>query len=155
MLNRLKRLIDSLGEEKDQRLDFADHKLAAAALLVHATMIDGSTDMAEQNKLRQLLASHYGLGADEVLELIRLAEREEKEAVDLYGFTRRISQHLAPEQRLEIIEMLWEIAFSDGVLHEFEDNLVWRVAELLHVPARDRIALKQKVQARNRAANDK
>lgn len=152
MLKRLKRLIDSFGEEQDERLDFADYKLAAAALLVHATLIDGTTDMDEQTKLRELLSHRYDLGADEVLELIRLAEREEKDAVDLYGFTRRIGRQLAPEQRLEIVEMLWEIAFSDGELHEFEDNLVWRVAELLHVPSRDRIALKQKVEARSRAA---
>lgn len=150
MLDKLRRLYDRISASEPQTLAFEDHKLAAAALLVHATHVDGRTDAVEQAKLRALLAAHYNLADDEVLQLLRLGEQQEKEAVDLYGFTRRISQQLPPAERLALIEMLWEIAYSDGTLHEFEDNLVWRVSELLHVPARERMLLRQKVEARTK-----
>jgi uncharacterized tellurite resistance protein B-like protein len=149
MLNKLKGMIERLTEPDDSaETRFSDHKLAAAALLVHATHIDGDTDLTEQDKLKDLLKNHYQLEEQDVLALIRLAEREENQAVDLYGFTRRLSQNLEPEERLKIIEMLWEVAFSDGVLHEFESNLIWRVAELMHVPSRERIRLRKEVESR-------
>ncbi len=150
MLAKLKQMIDGFTGEGtgDKQRSIDDRKLAAASLLVHATLVDGDLHPAEQHKLKELLQSNYQLTETETAELIELATREENRAVDLYGFTRRLTRELKPEERLNIIEMLWEIAYSDGVLHEFEDNLIWRVAELMHVAPRERIRLRQKVSAR-------
>lgn len=150
MLNRLKKMIDLFGddEKSSPTSQSDDHKLVAATLLVHATLVDGSLDPAEQAKLKELLQLHYELSEAEADELITLATHEENKAVDLYGFTRRLSNVLEPEERLNIIEMLWEVAYSDGILHEFEDNLIWRVSELMHVPPRERLRLRQVVKTR-------
>ena len=150
MLNRLKKMIDGLGtSQASHTLPEEDQRLAAAALLVHATLIDGHLDPAEEEKLHELLQAHYQLSEGEAIELIELAREEESRAVDLYGFTRKLTKTLEPDERLKIIEMLWEIACSDGVLNEFEENLVWRVAELMHVAPRERIRLRQMVKARS------
>lgn len=137
---------DEGTDEKPQSIE--DHQLAAAALLVHATLIDGKLAGAEQAKLKELLQSHYKLSSEETDELITHASTQEKSAVDLYGFTRRLTRELDPDERLKIVEMLWEIAYSDGVLHEFEDHLISRVSELMHVDPRERIRLRQMVKAR-------
>ena len=151
MLQRLIKIINTLAdpEPESQVLPQEDYKLAAAALLVHATLVDGNVDDSEKLKLRQLLRDHFDLNEQDVGDFIKLAEQEEQNAVDLYGFTRRVTKQLDPQGRLEIIEMLWEIAFSDGVLHEYETHLIWRVAELMHVSTHDRIRLRQLVEARH------
>ena len=123
-------------------------RLAAAALLVHATAIDGEVAPEERRKLKALLQTHFGLGDDETRRLIREAEVREHDAVDLYRFTSVLCAQLDQDGRKQIIEMLWEIAMADRVVHEFESNLVWRVAELLGVSARDRVLMRKAVASR-------
>ncbi len=95
-------------------------RLAAAALLVNATAIDGEVAPEERRKLKALLQTHFQLGDDESRRLIREAEAREQEAVDLYRFTSVLCAELDQEGRKQIVEMLWEIAMADGVVHEFE-----------------------------------
>jgi uncharacterized tellurite resistance protein B-like protein len=78
-------------------------------------------------------------------ELIDEATAAEHEAVDLYRFTSTINHKLDEDGRRHIVEMLWEVIYSDGRLNEFEDNLVWRVADLLHVSSRDRVEIRRRV----------
>ena len=124
-----------------------DHRVAAAALLVHLVSIDGMIDPSEQAKMRDVLKKRFSLSDTETGELIAVASRRDKEAVDLYRFTSVLKRELDEDGRVEIIEMMWELVFADGHIHEFEDNLVWRVAELLGVSRRDRIRMRQHVQA--------
>ena len=75
--------------------------------------------------------------------------QEESESVDLFGFTNVLCRELDQDGRKRIVEMLWEVVMADGVIHEFELNLVWRTAELLGVSTRDRVTLRQAVAARH------
>jgi len=122
-------------------------RLAAAAVLVHAMVIDGVVATEERRKLKALLQTHFGLDDDEARRLIREASRHHG-AVDLHRFTSVLCAQLDQDGRKQIIEMLWEIAMADCVVHEFESNLVWRVAELLGVSARDRELLRKTVASR-------
>jgi uncharacterized tellurite resistance protein B-like protein len=76
----------------------------------------------------------------------------EGEAVDLYHFTSVIMRSVNEAGRLRIIEMMWELVYADGQVSEFEDNVVWRAADLLGVSSRDRIDLKHSVAAKQPAA---
>ena len=73
------------------------------------------------------------------------AETADNEAVDLYGFTSVLKRRLDEAERERIVEMMWELVYADGKVHEFEDNLIWRAAELLGVSSDARIRLKQAV----------
>ena len=123
-------------------------RLAAAALLVHAVVIDGEVAAEERRKLKILLQERFALGDEETRRLMREAEAREQEAVDLYRFTGVLCAGLDQEGRQRIIEMLWEMAMADGLVHEFEANLVWRAAELLGVSTRDRVRLRKMVASR-------
>ena len=80
--------------------------------------------------------------------MIASATLAEGDAVDLYHFTSVIMRSVNEEGRRRIVEMMWELVYADGKVSEFEDNVVWRAAELLGVPSRDRIDLKHRVAAR-------
>ena len=106
----------------------------------------------EKRKLHSLLESRFKLDPGTADQLIASATLVEGEAVDLYHFTSVIMRSVDEEGRLRIVEMMWELVYADGQVTEFEDNVVWRAADLLGVSSRDRIDLKHRVAAANQPA---
>src|ERR1700754_3861453 len=135
----------------DRNFDDTGYRLAATALLVHVISLDGEPSAAEKRKLHSLIESHFGLDRGTADELIASATLVEGEAVDLYHFTSVIMRSVNEEGRLRMVEMMWELVYADGQVSEFEDNVVWRAADLLAVSSRDRIDLKHRVAARQPA----
>lgn len=121
-----------------------DPRLAAAALLVHLMDADGVRLDVEREKLSEALTRGYGLEGRDLQKFIARAETAERESVDLYAFTSVLKRHLDEQARIEFIGIMWEMVFADGDLSELEDNVVWRVAELIGVDRRDRIAMRQR-----------
>jgi uncharacterized tellurite resistance protein B-like protein len=136
----------------DKKFDDTGYRLAATALLVHVISLDGQPSAVEKRKLHSLLESHFGLDPGTADQLIASATLVEGEAVDLYHFTSVIMRSVDDQGRLRIVEMMWELVYADGEVSEFEDNVVWRAADLLAVSSRDRIELKHRVAARQAAA---
>ena len=146
MLDALQGFIRRLGVEEEVRHFSADDsRLSLAALLVHTVAIDGVVSDEERGKLREILARNFGLSGDDLDRLVEDATAADNEAVDLYRFTSVLKRSMSEDERVRVIENLWDMAFADGASHEFEENLVWRVAELLGVSPRDRIAMRRLV----------
>ena len=125
-----------------------DPRVAAAALMVHVMDADGERTPEERERVLSMLSQHFDLSASERDGIFAAGEAANREAVDLYAFTSVIKNRLDHAARVEFIEILWEIVLADGELHELEDNIVWRVAELIAVEREERIAMRRKVQAR-------
>ncbi len=147
MLTKLRKFLmksdDSNTAEK--KFDASDQQLAQAALMFHVIAADGMIHDEEKSKLRQVLQTRYGLSRSESDQLFEEAKRADREAIDLYTFTSILKRQLNKEERLELVENLWEMVFSDGEIHELEDNVVWRIAELLAIDKRDRMEMKRNV----------
>ena len=120
-------------------------RLAVAALLYHVVAVDGVVSPAERAMFTELLKRYFGLDLQSTNALVEAAETADDEAVDLYRFTSLLKQRLEAADRERIVEMMWRLVYADGAVHEFEENVVWRVAELLSVPSQVRIRLKQAV----------
>ncbi len=155
MFDRILKFLNTLPGEDDvgDKPDINDPRVASAALMIHVMDADGIRRDEEFGRLRQMLAEAYGLDADGVDALLRAGEAADKDAIDLYAFTSVITRHLDHEACLELVELLWEMVYADGELHELEDNVVWRIAELIHVERRDRVLLRQRVEARLKGAS--
>ncbi len=136
----------------ERSFDDTGYRLAATALLVHVISLDGEPSETEKRKLHSLIESRFGLDPGTADRLIASAMKVEGEAVDLYHFTSVIMRSVDEAGRLRIVEMMWELVYADGRVSEFEDNVVWRAADLLAVSSRDRIDLKHRVAARQPAA---
>jgi uncharacterized tellurite resistance protein B-like protein len=135
----------------DRAFDENGYQLAATALLIHVISLDGEPSDVEKRKLHSLIESRFGLDPGTADQLIRSATLAEGEAVDLYHFTSVIMREVNEEGRLRIVEMMWELVYADGAVSEFEDNVVWRAADLLGISSRDRIDLKHLVAGRRSA----
>lgn len=140
-------LIAEFGDDgkHPSRFDENDYRLAAAALLVHTASIDGSISEAEQAKLHAVIKQRFNLDDETTDELVAEATEAEQQAVDLYQFTARLNRSLDEVGRARVVEMMWQIVFADGAVTEFEDNLVWRAADLLGISGHERIALRERV----------
>jgi len=156
MLDKLRHFIaDVVSPSGHESRTFAgdDYRLAATALLIHVISLDGEPSAVESRKLHALLEYRFELDPGTADKLIAEAMLVEGEAVDLYHFTSVIMRSVNEDGRLRIIEMMWELVFADGHVTEFEDNIVWRAADLLGISSRDRINLKHRV-AESRLAPD-
>jgi uncharacterized tellurite resistance protein B-like protein len=144
MFDAIMKFIGELNEDQPRADDFAetDYRLAAAALLVHTAGIDGQVSDAEHARLHDLIKQRFKLDDKAADKLLARAEEADEKAIDLYQFTTRLNRALDDNQRARIVEMMWQVVFADGKVTEFEDNLIWRAADLLHVSREQRIALK-------------
>ncbi|MEJ0034747.1 MAG: TerB family tellurite resistance protein [Gammaproteobacteria bacterium] len=122
-------------------------QIAAAALLVEVARSDESFSEAERQTVLDSVQRRFSLSPVEARELLTLAEAQSREAHDIFQFTSKIDATFTPERKQQLIEELWRAAYSDGVLHEHEEYLIRRVADLLHLSHSAFIAAKLRVLA--------
>ena len=140
MLGRLKDfLLDRKGQAAagDGRHSASELQLAAAALMVEAAQIDDCFDEVERARVGALLRERFELDAGDAESLIEAAEARTETASGLHGFTSEIRRHFDHAERVAMIEMLWDVVYADGVLHDFESNMLRRVVGLLYVTDRE------------------
>lgn len=157
MLDTLRNFLAGLaiGGKPSEHFDENDYRLAAAALLIHVITIDGTVSESERRKLHELLQARFALDDAATEELIEAATAADQDAIDLYRFTSVINRSVDEPGRQRIIEMMWELVYADGRVTEFEDNVIWRAADLLGVSSQARIALRNRVsQEHGEAGNE-
>lgn len=146
MFELLKKFVTDLSDAEEPETFIHDKmQLAEAVLMYHVIAVDGVIRDEEKQRMSEVLSAQFNLSQEEANNLAFDAKTAEQEAIDLYRFTSILKRALPEEERIKIIEHLWEMVFADGVVHELEDNVVWRIAELLAVDARNRVLLKQRV----------
>lgn len=141
MFDAISRLFNPKVQKTEEVMDT---KLAVAALLVHLIGVDGEVEEEERKTVRGVLQDQFDLSGADVETLIEKANQKDADAVDFYAFTSGIAK-LEMDQRLDIIRMMWAVVFADKTMHEMEDNMVWRVAELIGVSTRDRTVLRSQM----------
>lgn len=117
----------------DGRYTHDELQLAAAALMVEAARLDDSFDAAERAYITTILRQRFKLDAEEVALLIDAAVGAVEAIPEIYGFTRTIRDNFSHEERVAMMQMLWEVAYVDGELHDYEASLLRQVAGLLYV----------------------
>jgi uncharacterized tellurite resistance protein B-like protein len=147
MFEAFKQFVTALsgGDKHPNTFDDNDYRLAAAALLVHAAAIDGSVSDIERDALHKVIKRHFGLDDAATETLLEQATEAEHEAIDLYHFTSSINRTLDEAGRRKVVQMMWEIVYADRHVGDFEENLIWRAADLLGVSSRERIELRHRV----------
>jgi len=138
MIEHIRRLVLGLNEPTTLELGaISDGNAAVAALLVDAASIDGDFDSAERQTIAALLANKFDLDAGEIRALINEAVARVDKSVDHYGFARKVKQTFDHNALVDLIEMLWQVVYADGVVDDFESNLMRRLSGLLDVSDRE------------------
>lgn len=137
MLTQLKSMFSSAESAGQSAGGHSRLEWAAAALLVNAAVIDGHFDTAEREVIENVLRDRFDLDEEALGELIEEAVAEVDRSAQFFAFTKAIKDNTTHEERFDVIRMLWEVAYADGVLHDFEASLVRRVCGLIHVPDKE------------------
>ena len=130
-----------------ERGDRHSIEIATAALLVEISRADGQSTPDEQTAVLAAVRGKFGLAAEDAQQLVDLAEVESQQANDYYQFTSIINRRFTREQKIRIVELLWEVAYADESASPFEEHLIRKLADLIYVDYPDYIHAKLKARA--------
>jgi|TARA_B110000914_G_C15503108_1_gene466902 uncharacterized tellurite resistance protein B-like protein len=144
MLNKIKSLfkkekISVLPVKEDY-----DINLTCASLIIEVALADKDFDITEINLLKIILKDSYNISPEKIDSLIESAESTVKNNTSLYSYTREINDSLNYEQKIALLDGLWKISYADGTLDKFEEHLVRKISDLIHISHGDFITSKLK-----------
>jgi uncharacterized tellurite resistance protein B-like protein len=152
MIKAIKQFFDQrIAAEADKRVT-DEHRLqvataATAAMLIEMTRADFDVKSEEIESVAHAIQTTFGLSPGETKELMKLAEDEAHQATDYFQFTALINTGFSREEKVKVIELMWQVAYADGRMDKYEDHLVRKIAGLLHVSHKDFIAAKHRARA--------
>ena len=132
MIDKIKSFFSNNVLEAETETTSPD-QLATAALLIEVMVIDGDLDDQEMQAIAGTLSNMLHLSKEQIDQLIELSKEEVADATSLYQFTKEINEHFDIEKKLSLMTAMWRVAFADGHLDKYEENIIRRVADLLHI----------------------
>ncbi len=146
MLSKIKNLflnkIDVKAAKAPEEVSEKRLAIAICALLVEVAAFDGDFHEDEKKVIIELVKDNFDMSSEEAKELIALSDAELKKSIDLWQFTKLINQGYSKDERIHLLEMLWEVVYADGRLHGHEDFLIHKLATLLNLEHKDLIGAK-------------
>lgn len=122
-------------------------QLATAVLLVEVMRSDADIAAAERSAVVSALRQKFALAEDELARLLELAERTARDATDFHRFTSTVNDGFTMEQKVRMVELMWQVAYADGHLDAHENHVMRRIADLLHVPHGAYVGAKMRAKA--------
>tara|TARA_Y100000588_G_C13790186_1_gene726320 strand:- start:42 stop:515 length:474 start_codon:yes stop_codon:yes gene_type:complete len=154
MLDRISALLSGnstkSGVAKDQ---VPEKQLAAAALLIEVAYMDDDFETVERSRITELIGRYFDLDSSECDALMEGAEKAARDSGQLYEFTRVINDNYSLEERLELMELLWEVVYADGEVHDMETGLLRKIGGLIYVSDKDRGFAQKRVARRAAGSN--
>ena len=147
MINKIKELITKFGnkEEIGEESDLSQLNNACAALLVEIAFADKEFDETEKTSLKLALMETYAIEEADIDEIIKDAENTVAESTSLYGYTRIVNDEFEYDDKLSLLKNLWKVAYADGNLDKYEEHLLRKISDLIHISHSDYINIKLEV----------
>lgn len=146
MLDQLKKLFTA-PESENQEPDNHQLAVAATALMVQLSRADHNEDERELQTIVDCAVKAHQVTRDEAEAILQDALDHADDATSMYEFTGQINEHLDQNAKQSLLESIWRVAFADGRIDKYEEHLIRRMADLLHLNHREYM------QARHRAEN--
>mgnify|MGYP001437413691 FL=1 len=144
MIKKIKDLISSFSDKEEsineEKISLLDK--ACSALLIEVAFADKIFNESEIISLKDSLKETYNLQDDMINELIDDAEKTVEESTSLYEYTRVVNDEFSYTDKLELLSRLWKLAFADGSLDKYEDHLIRKISDLIHISHSDFISIK-------------
>ena len=147
MMNKIKDLITRFSTKEEITEESNSNLLdnACAALLVEIAFADKDFDETEKTSLKQTLIETYEIDESDIEEIIKDAEETVSESTSLYGYTRVVNDEFEYEDKLSLLKNLWKVAYADGNLDKYEEHLIRKISDLIHISHTDYINIKLEI----------
>ena len=132
MINKIKEFFNKKTQEAEDN-SHSVLNIATAALLIEVMTIDGNMDQEEMDSVKSNLSTILELSDDEIQELINLSQEEVSDATSLYQFTKEINANFELQQKLDLMTALWQVALADDYLDKYEESILRKIADLIHL----------------------
>ena len=144
MIKKIKDILSSFSkqEEADSEDKISSLNQACSALLIEVAFADKIFEESEIITLKESLKEIYGLEDDVIDELITDAKKTVEESTSLYEYTRVVNDEFEYKDKLELLSSLWKLAFADGNLDKYEEHLIRKISDLIHISHSDFIQIK-------------
>ena len=143
MLKKIKSLFFKTSEEETAEVQVAQTiDKTCASLIIEVALADKVFDESEINLLKKMLLDTYSLKLDDANELIANAEKTVNESTSLYGYTREVNDNFDYQSKLDLLDQLWRMAFADGNIDKYEEYVVRKISDLIHISHNDFIQSK-------------
>ena len=136
---------DTMAPAENGAEDLNHLQVATCALLLETAHADDDFSEDEKKVIAELVGGRFGLDSEQTAELLHVADEERRRSGDLYQFSRLINDGFTRPRKLAVLELLWQVVYSDGVLEAHEDALMHKIGNLLGVRHEELVALKLKV----------
>ena len=143
MINKIKEFFNKKTQEAEDN-SHSVLNIATAALLIEVMTIDGNMDEEEMDSVKSNLSKILELSDDEIQELIDLSQEEVSDATSLYQFTKEINANFELQQKLDLMTALWQVALADDYLDKYEESILRKIADLIHLRHSEYIECKTK-----------
>ena len=145
MLNMMKRFFNKPTDQEDEQNFGHDIQVATCALFLEMAKIDESFTQQEMETILQILRSKYGLSSEYADALIAEAKKELDASIDYWQFAKKINENYSTEEKIKIIESLWQIVFVDEKMDKYENYLMHKLSTLLRLSDKQLIDAKLRV----------
>ena len=147
MINKIKDLIGNFSktEELNEEPDLSTLNSACAALLVEIAFADKDFEEREKQSLKESLIQTYDIEESAVQEIIDDAKQAVNESTSLYAYTRIVNDEFEYNDKLDLLRNLWKVAYSDGNLDKYEEHLIRKISDLIHISHSDYINIKLEI----------
>ena len=147
MIKKIKDLITKISkkEEMEESSNILELDRACAALLVEIAFADKDFDEREKESLKESLLKSYAIDIETINEIINDAEKTVNESTSLYEYTRTVNDEFEYPQKLNLLENLWKIAYADETLDKYEEHLLRKISDLIHISHSDYINIKLRI----------
>jgi len=143
VLKKIKSLFFKTSEEETTEVQVAQTiDKTCASLIIEVALADKVFDESEINLLKNMLLDTYSLKLDDANELIANAEKTVNESTSLYGYTREVNDNFDYQSKLDLLDQLWRMAFADGNIDKYEEHVVRKISDLIHITHNDFIQSK-------------
>ena len=144
MIKKIKDLLSNFSKEEETIKEEGISKLdkACSALLIEVAFADKVFDESEISSLTTSLKEIYNLEHDTINELVSDAEKTVNESTSLYEYTRVVNDEFSYNDKLELLSRIWKLAFADGALDKYEEHLIRKISDLIHISHSDFIKIK-------------
>ena len=149
MIKKIKDFITNLSDQTENLEEKEESLLnnACAALLVEVAFADKEFDEQEKISLKTSLLETYNLEESAINEIILDAEKSIEESTSLYGYTRVVNDEFEYQDKLDLLSNLWKVALADGYLDKYEEHLLRKISDLIHISHSDYINIKLEVRS--------
>ena len=145
MIATLRKFLHDLTDVQSSQQDEMSLQLACAVLLTEVMRADGKSESNERKAIIQQLSQHFSMPENELHEIIQHAEKVSEQATDFYQFTAKINTNYRIEDKIKIVEMLWQVANADGEISAIEQHTIRKIADLLHLRHNEYVRSKLKI----------